>query len=697
MPRIRTPVSLPSIAAILCLALTAAAQDAGRPLPFSDDQLPPPPLPQPLDRHFKGELVDFDGERVKLRWDWSDAAHLEDFDAFVPVRKGLQGGFSLGETELFGQGLHGQGTGGLRLRMGMLDDLAVRTEAKLLDPHDLGIVLVKPDSSDESIVCLVQDRLFTDFDAAAGNTNMINKIGGIPATAPGVTEFRYVARSKPPALARGERVGLTVLRKGPGTTFTIAPDGRDAVVLKGDDTDTPMTRFTPGLYVSGGAAEFGALEIDGAIDVEWCADHDVLPHIASNLLHPGNRFKGKVKGAATKVQDYLAQGPETPEKKLVSDVQVAALVGQEDLPLVIRIRAAEAMMEKGIAAGTVVDRIVDLLDAGDRPARLLSWQVLRPQLPWHFRYDPDGPAADRREAALLIGHYFRERDDALAMGKVFVEGYWMTPSRADAVRAEWDQAWDLRSSRVRLRTNLTQEWAVWYLAALDAAYAELVRVVGREPDPAQLPLSVLVFRTKDDFAAFCNANGYEAKAAWGRFVDLEKGCAFITFDKRSAPFWSIGQMSKLFLRRATDRYWPSWFEEGRSSWFGNPSYGTASWDGRELVVGKQAEGHEAQILRAAAQAGDLDDVTTFMGRDPRTLAVGDRRRWYAHAWALHHWFMSEAPDDICTRFARWQQAIESRELSPRDVDAEGRTLFLRIFAGRVEAVDSGFLEWVKQL
>ena len=105
----------------------------------------------------------------------------------------------------------------------------------------------------------------------------------------------------------------------------------------------------------------------------------MLPHIASNLLHPGNRFKGKVKGAARKVESYLAQGPDTPEKELVKDVAVAALVGQEELPLVIRIRAAEAIMEVGLAAGTVVDRIVELLDAGDRPARLLAWQVLRPR------------------------------------------------------------------------------------------------------------------------------------------------------------------------------------------------------------------------------------------------------------------------------------------------------------------------------
>ena len=121
--RCRSPLS-PLALVVLAGLLPggAGAQEAARPLPFSDDMLPPPPLPAPLDRHFRGELLEFDGERVRLQWDWSDAAQLEDFEAFVPVRHGLRGGFALGEGEAAGA-LLAQGTGGLRLRMGMLDDL----------------------------------------------------------------------------------------------------------------------------------------------------------------------------------------------------------------------------------------------------------------------------------------------------------------------------------------------------------------------------------------------------------------------------------------------------------------------------------------------------------------------------------------------------------------------------------------------
>ncbi len=680
-----------ALAAAVLVGSHAAAAETVRPLPFSDDRQPPAPLPEPLDRRFHGELTSFDGVRIGLRWDWSAPEQLQDFDAFVPVRYGLTGGFALADGRLAARG-----TGGLRLRLGMLDDLALRVDAHLIDPHDLGIVLPKPGSSDESVVCLVQDRYFTRFDAAAGNSTMINKVGGIPATAPGVTEFRYVARSPVPQLDRGADVRFEVVRKGDHTTFVItAADG--PTTLAGKDTDTPMTRFTPGLYVSGGAATFGTLEIEGAIDTEWCRLHEVLPHVAGNLLHPGNRFKGKDRKAAENVESFCAETAETPEKKRVAPKLVAGYVGDESLPLVIRIRAAEALTAAGGAAGAVADRVAELLDAKDRPGRLLAWQVLRPQLPWHFRYDIDGEPKARREAALLVGQYLRDRDDQEAQGMVYVEGAWYTPSRADAVRAEWDHAWDLRTQHVRVRTNLTREWADWYLAALEAEYAQLVEVIGREPPPELLPLNVLVFRSADDFTAFCKANGYEDKAAWGRFTDVDRGTSFVTFAKRDAPFWALGQMAKLFLERATGRHWPTWFAEGRASYFGNPTYGTATWDGTTLTVGRRIGGSEAQMLRAAAAANEIEPVADFLARDPRVLDGPARRRWYVVAWALHHWFVREAPEDLAARFGTWQRAMESADATPRDVDLEGRTLFLQVFSGRLDDVDAGFRAWLRGL
>ncbi len=54
-------------------------------------------------------------------------------------------------------------------------------------------------------------------------------------------------------------------------------------------------------------------------------------------------------------------------------------------------------------------------------------------------------------------------------------------------------------------------------------------------------------------------------------------------------------------------------------------------------------------------------------------------------------------EEFTTEVVARVQGMEARELAPSEVDAEGRTLFLRIFAGRVDQVDQAFLEWVKNL
>lgn len=705
---------LRTVLAILLLGAALSSAGAGpetpgsRPLPFSDDRAPPPRLPVPLDRHFKGEIVEFGKGRIRLRWDWSQEEQLDDFETFVPVRASLDGGFEWSEGALTGRG-----TGGLRLRFGLESDFSVRVAGNLLDPHDLGIVLAKPDASDETVLCLVQDRFFTQWDAAAGNTNMINKLGGIPPEAPGRVEFRYVDRQPKPAMARGADVRLEVVRKARRTEFRITPGKGETVTLAGDDPTPSFPVLSPGLYTSGGSATFGQLEIEGLISKDWCVEHRVLPHVIGNLLHPGNGFAGADRTAAEIVERFLAQ-PDAPEpdtpgegplhpsereggakvETRVDPEAVARLVGQERLPLVIRIRAAEALLEKGFEDEAVERRVAQLLDAKDLPTRVLAWQVLRSRLPWHFRYEPDAEPKVRREAALLVAHWLSQRDDPANADQVFVDGYWYSPHKADQIRAEWDNAWDLRTPHVRVRTNLTKEWADWYLGALEAQYHEMVRRLGREPPADRLPLSVLVFRSKDDYAKFCEGNGYGSRAAWGRFADVEKGVGFATFEKRYAPFDALNQCAKLFLHASTDTYWPIWFDEGRASFLGDGRRRTTTWDGKALTVGLPGDSAATRMFKVEARQRLPWSVRTFLAADPRTLEAKQRADWYTYAWALYHWLSNEAPEDIQNRFATWQGLVENTKAGPRVVDSVAKEQFERVFADDMTKLDALFAAWL---
>jgi hypothetical protein len=678
----------------------SAEEPAAKRLPFSDDLPAPPPLPETLDRRFHGEMTSFDGDRVGYRWKWTSDAELADFEPFVPVRASTRGGF-----ERRGDGvLAGSGSAGLRLRLGMLSDLKVGVDAVLEDPHDLGVVLVNPGESDESILCLVQDRFFTRFDRAAGNTNMINKLGGVAdkdrVGPPGMVEFRYIDRKIQPKLAKGHHVRFDVLRKLLETTFTITPKGEPPVVFHGKDTDAPLSRFQAGVYVAGSAARFGPLEIEGRIDPAWCAENGVLPFVANDLLHPGNRFKGPERKAAELVETFTKQvraGTPLDAKGAVQPEALAKLVGDAKVPLVIRIRAAEALADSGRAEGGVGTNVAKMLDAPDVETRVLAWRVLRPRLPWHFRYEPDADPVLRREASLLVADFFRREADEIAQGKVFVEGAWYTPLRADEIRAAWDRAWDLRGPHVRLRTNLKREWADWTFGALEAAYREMTRLAGREPPRETLPVSVLLFASSDDFKGFCGGNGYEQKAAWGRFADLDRLLAFDTFQKPSAPLGQLHLFAKLFTRAATSMTWPAWFEEGRATWFAHPDYANASWDGTTLRVGQAAKGIPVTLLTSALTQERLWPVADFLEKDPRSLTSEERRVWYAYAWGLHAYLMDHAPEGERVRFAEWQSALEKMKPSPRDVDAMGRRLFMAQHARDLAEFEQGFRAWVKTL
>lgn len=680
----------------------AHAQEVGqRQLPFSDDPFPPPPLPQPLDRHLAGRITEFDGERVRLEWDWSDEAQLSDFDPFVPVRASLDGGFTLEDGRL-----RGRGTAGLRLRLAMHSDLTVETEAELAVPHDLGIVLAKPGSSDESILCLIQDRFFTEFDDSANNSTMINKIGGIPATAPGHVEFRYVDRKKQPVLAAGDTVQFKIVRQGPGTSFALTPrkSGAKTVTLSGSDTDTPMQRFTPGLFTAGGDATYGPLSIEGEIDRAWCESHAVLPHIASDLLHPGNRFRKHETAAAKLVEAFVAQPGERPAaddpeaESWVEAEQLVEVLGRAELPLVIRIRAAEALIDDPDATSDVGTRVADLLDAESEAVRTLAWMILRPRLPWHFRYESDGDPTARREAALLVGDYFRSRDEALAMGHVFVEGAWYTPHRADELRRDWSKAWDLRSSRIRLKTNLPWVWAKWYRDALEAQYDALVEEFGVEPPQSRRPLNVFVFWPAESMEEFCRANGYERFVGWSRFADEDRLCAFVLFPrnrKDQSPTWALNQNAKLFLRAATNRPWPEWYREGRASWYGNGDYQTASFAKSVLRYGLDGSGPECAALRVAVVHDEAWTSDELMGQDPRKLEPERRRIWYVQCWALYDFLVTDAPDEMKKQFARWLSLVENLDAGPREVDAAGRLAFRTAFPDQGKALDEAFVAWVK--
>ena len=76
--------------------------------------------------------------------------------------------------------------------------------------------------------------------------------------------------------------------------------------------------------------------------------------------------------------------------------------------------------------------------------------------------------------------------------------------------------------------------------------------------------------------------------------------------------------AKMQVRATTGLSWPTWFEEGRASWFANGDYRTAKWDGKVLQVGLPGQGVSIRQVALAATQWKLATGAEFMSKDPRT-------------------------------------------------------------------------------
>jgi hypothetical protein len=237
-----------------------------------------------------------------------------------------------------------------------------------------------------------------------------------------------------------------------------------------------MTRFTPGLYVSGGGADFGQLTIGGKLDPQWCAEHGVLPWFAGNLLHPGNKWKPPDRKLAELVEKYTHQDEATEKnpKNLVAPEAVAPLVGDVKVPLVIP--SAGGADGQG-ATRCVAETLATLLDNGKdhRDGRSRGRCFVR-VCRGTSRYEVDADEA-RRGVGAFIAAYLREREDAENQGK----SSWGFAGTRPSARTTSAATGNTRGPALAARPSAdrpAKKWATWYLAALRA---EVPRssVVGR--------------------------------------------------------------------------------------------------------------------------------------------------------------------------------------------------------------------------
>jgi hypothetical protein len=179
--------------------------------------------------------------------------------------------------------------------------------------------------------------------------------------------------------------------------------------------------------------------------------------------------------------------------------------------------------------------------------------------------------------------------------------------------------------------------------------------------------------------------------------------SFTIFEKKDGLANTMGQFAKQFHHFATGRYWPTWYDEGRASWFGNADYGTVGFDGTKLTLG--IVDHNSMTVRQLATAAAKDtmlpiaEVITKDGKALLGLSAESRKMWYVEAWALHAWLVDFAPDAVRDKFAQWQSVMEKLPTTFQSVEDTAFKEFLYFFppAKDLPEMDRLFAEWVKKL
>jgi hypothetical protein len=264
----------------------------------------------------------------------------------------------------------------------------------------------------------------------------------------------------------------------------------------------------------------------------------------------------------------------------------------------------------------------------------------------------------------------------------------------DALAGLPDAATILQASSPELRVRGTVTAArILDLHALGTALLqELEQHVGGRPVHR---VQVFVFGTRAEYAAYLAANALQRFRDATGFADYQALLAVVC-----AEGSDDGQLRGHFLHELAHLYdyqvapaaLPSWYREAFAESFGGP--GAFRWQDGVLHLAAGIDGFPLRAL-LAADAGDL------FAQD-----AARAHRFYLEAWGFFEYLRHGAGEELAARFAAWEAMCRGKALGaePRTPgqrarpfdERAARQAFLDLFAADLDALEAGFVAWVKR-
>jgi hypothetical protein len=216
------------------------------------------PTPEPVsveDFFAGGRVVSFRGRRITLDYDWSDPACLADFVEANPFLQAPSGGFEVSRGKLEARGV------GALVHKGVFEaDITVEAVVESETPWDIGVLLVQPGLTDRFLLFALSDRYFSRKDRQEPNQHMITVVGAEVTDGDEGSNFRYLTRTREPALEKGGPLEIAVAKSGDRNRFRFA-----GATLLAADRHGRFPAVRPALYVLQSSMTVRSLSISGML------------------------------------------------------------------------------------------------------------------------------------------------------------------------------------------------------------------------------------------------------------------------------------------------------------------------------------------------------------------------------------------------------------------------------------------------
>ena len=627
----------------------------------------------PIDRRFRGRIESLSGRRVKLVYDFDDPKQLQDFFYDRPFDHQGSGTFEWVDGKVRAAGI-----GGLRLDAVFEPDIVVTVKMAPGDPdRDIGLFLTAPRGLYHVMLFAAHESIFSAADGRAPGSQTIVELGGAKGQHRGGFDFRWVSQIPHDRIRPGVEALFRAEREGTTNRLRI-----DKSENNGKDYTSHFDVVAPGLYVGGGRATFDELVIEGTIDEDWLTRQRVALFLMDDLEHKANRLTKYDR----KLVEFLAAHPG--ETDPMNPAEAVGLLGLSRVNVLLRERLAEELPKRA-ELHTVLLALEPLLGSKDDASRALGQRLLEACSPFDFGYSASATEASRQASADRAMDYARTRDEKQKAGLTYLAGAWRTREEVEVLRKQWEHAWEIPGPRVWLRTNLPEARAQDLSRLLEAGYDACRAVVGLEPRPEDLPLTVFVFAKKDEYTEWCRENGRDEYAHFYRLVVDEDRLGLTAWEQNRADD-VLNVLARLYLRSATGAVMPLWYEQGFCSFFcGNGVY---RWSRGELALGHPLS--KLGVLRSEVGGEGwlpLDQLIAIESADLRADPKVNEM-FYFESWAL--WRFLHEDEASQSRWSEFVGRARGAGLDEGNHNKVGAEIFRQAFEGRMDELEARWRKWL---